>query len=163
MVKKSELAMKEGQLLDALIGERGLARMFSWTVAHFRPGKTSRQYVNKQGEIKDVWVTPVQGDGAGFPDLVLVHGQYMQLAAYGEGKVTIPGRTIWAELKSDSGKLSPEQILWLDLLIDTEGAEVYLWRPSDLEEIQLILGMGHAPNKIEKLELKTAWNNRREE
>jgi hypothetical protein len=35
-----------------------LARLLGWRCAHFRPGRTARG-----------WRTPVQADGAGFPDL----------------------------------------------------------------------------------------------
>lgn len=50
----------------------------------------------------------------GFPDLVLVH----------------PGRTIilFAELKSEKGKLTADQILWLTSLARAT-PDVYVWRP----------------------------------
>ena len=53
----------------------------------------------------------------GFPDLVIV------------GR-----RTIFAELKSEKGKVRPDQTRWLDRLRES-GQEVYLWRPADWEEI----------------------------
>ena len=40
---------------------------------------------------------------------------------------------IFAELKLDNGKASPEQLIWLKALAPY--AEVYLWRPADLEDI----------------------------
>jgi hypothetical protein len=49
----------------------------------------------------------------GFPDLVLVRD-----------------RVIYAELKSEKGRLRPEQITWLERL-DKAGATAYVWRPSD--------------------------------
>lgn len=72
-------------------------------VAHFRPALTSKGYR-----------TAVEGDGAGFPDLVISgHGLVM-----------------FVELKSDKGKLSVEQIDWRNSLL-ANGAEWDLWRPSD--------------------------------
>lgn len=62
---------------------------------------------------------------AGFPDLVLVKGD----------------RLIFAELKSDKGKVSEVQRLWLCDLIQTK-TEVYIWRPGDMEEIIGILRGG---------------------
>lgn len=58
---------------------------------------------------------------AGFPDWVLIRD-----------------RIIYAELKSEKGKPSDAQIVWLDALA-LAGGEVYLWRPSDLDEIAQIL------------------------
>ena len=62
----------------------------------------------------------------GFPDLVMAR----------------EGRTIFAELKSQRGRVRPEQQRWLDELAKTPGTEVYLWRPSDLDSIIQML-MGH--------------------
>jgi len=60
----------------------------------------------------------------GFPDLVLCNpGQH---------------RVVFAELKSEKGKLTIEQVEWIDALTHC-GQEVYLWRPSDFEEIVAIL------------------------
>ncbi|MEN6370511.1 MAG: VRR-NUC domain-containing protein [Armatimonadota bacterium] len=87
-----------------------LAHYLGWTVAHFRPALT------KKG-----WRTPVQADGKGFPDLVLVRE-----------------RVIYAELKSDTNKPSPDQRDWLDKLNLAE-QEVYIWRPRDWDEIAEVL------------------------
>lgn len=54
----------------------------------------------------------------GFPDLVLVRE-----------------RIIYAELKTDKGRQSPEQLIWLSKL-NQAGAETYLWRPRDWDEIE---------------------------
>ena len=64
---------------------------------------------------------PVAGDGAGFPDLVLVRE-----------------RVIFAELKSETGRLSPEQKTWGDKLFIAD-CEIYNWRPSDWDKIIKIL------------------------
>lgn len=60
----------------------------------------------------------------GFPDLVLVH----------------PGhhRVIFAELKSEKGKLTAEQAGWIADLRDC-GLEVYVWRPVDLPQVDYVL------------------------
>ena len=58
------------------------------------------------------------GSTKGFPDLVLLRA----------------GRLIFAELKSDHGCASPEQERWLAELRAT-GAEVYLWRPAQVEDV----------------------------
>jgi hypothetical protein len=59
---------------------------------------------------------------AGYPDLTMVRD----------------GRILWAELKKETGKLTAEQVAWLDLLL-LAGAEVAVWRPSDLETVQAVL------------------------
>lgn len=59
---------------------------------------------------------------AGFPDLVAVRGE----------------RTIFAELKSETGQPTAEQYEWL-VTLHQAGNEVYLWRPSDFEEIEKIV------------------------
>jgi hypothetical protein len=60
---------------------------------------------------------------AGFPDEVLVRGS----------------RLIFAELKSERGKVSPEQEAWLEALRHVAGVEVYVWRPIDMDAIPGIL------------------------
>lgn len=90
-----------------------MARVFGWLTAHFRPGMT------KRGR----WVTAVQGDGAGFPDLVLIKA----------GKPPI-----FAELKAEKGKATPEQKKWLEAA-RAVGIRSYLWRPSDIDEIEKLL------------------------
>ena len=90
--------MTEEQLQRAVIE---LAWVMGWRVAHFRPALTSRG-----------WRTAVEADGRGFPDLVMVRRQ----------------RVIFAELKSDTGRLTPDQAAWVAALIDG-GHECYQWRP----------------------------------
>jgi hypothetical protein len=60
---------------------------------------------------------------AGFPDEVLVRS----------------GRLIFAELKSERGKLSDEQAAWLEELRAVPGVDVYLWRPADMDAIATVL------------------------
>lgn len=87
-----------------------LAQVTGWMVAHFRPARTNNG-----------WRTPVAGDGKGFPDLVLVRD-----------------RVIFAELKSDRGRLSDDQTAWIGAL-NTAGAEAYVWRPDDFDQIAATL------------------------
>jgi len=60
---------------------------------------------------------------AGFPDLVMVR----------------PPRLIFAELKSEKGKLTSVQEEWLARLGMLSACEVFLWRPDDFEDIVEVL------------------------
>ncbi len=64
---------------------------------------------------------------AGFPDLVMTNGR----------------RLIFAELKTQVGDPSDKQREWLADL-ETTDAEVYLWRPSDLDGAIAILSRKEA-------------------
>ncbi len=92
--------MNEAELQSAVIE---LAQLLGYRVAHFRPA------MNARGE----WRTPVQADGKGFVDLVLVKD-----------------RVLYRELKSARGTLSVEQQDWLHAL-KLAGADVDVWRPDD--------------------------------
>lgn len=59
----------------------------------------------------------------GFPDLVMVR----------------PPRVIFAELKSEKGRLRDAQREWLDALRRCESVEARLWRPSSWSEIEEVL------------------------
>jgi hypothetical protein len=96
--------MTEEQFQKTIID---LAHINGWTVAHFRKAQT------KRGN----WITPVGGDGKGFPDLVLVRD-----------------RVIFAELKSDKGTLRPDQKIWRDKLLEAKQAW-YMWKPKDWDII----------------------------
>ena len=48
-------------------------------------------------------------------------------------------RLIFAELKSENGKLAPAQEEWLELLRQCTTVEVYVWKPHQIEEIAEIL------------------------
>lgn len=88
-----------------------LAQLLGYRVAHFRAARTRKG-----------WRTPVAADGAGFPDLVLVRH----------------GRLVVAELKSNSGRVTPEQQAWLDALT-AAGVEAHVWRPRDWHAVLEIL------------------------
>lgn len=88
-----------------------LAAFTGWLVAHFRPGRTTAS-----------WRTPVEGDAAGFPDLVLVHPE--------------AGFIWFVEVKRDDNRtLSPAQQTWATALLAAGGPACYetLFVPSGLE------------------------------
>lgn len=99
--------MPEEELLGQVIQ---MAASMGWSTAHFRPAKSDRG-----------WRTAVQGDGVGFPDLVLLRSV--------EGRA----RCVVAELKSTRGRPTPQQQGWLILWRTIPGVEVYIWHPADLE------------------------------
>lgn len=112
-----------------------LARFYGWRAAHFRAAQTTRG-----------WRTPVQGDGKGFPDLVLVR----------------PPELIFAELKTPRGRLSREQAGWVAALEDVSRGlahtraianpfsalepfpvvDVYVWTPDDFDALHGRLARG---------------------
>ncbi len=111
----TQAEFKRAQLLD--LGEYEfqvevvkLARSLSWHHVHFRPSRTAKG-----------WRTAVSGDGKGFCDLILFRE-----------------RTLFVEVKSETGQMSKEQKQWRDWLI-AAGQTWYLWRPSDIEDIVQVL------------------------
>lgn len=80
------------------------AHLNGWLVHHSRPVKLP----------SGNWATPLQGD-AGLPDLVLARG----------------GVVLLAELKSDTGRPTPEQRRWLA----AAGPHGRLWAPADWKEV----------------------------
>lgn len=87
-----------------------LAQLGRWRIHHQRPARTKRG-----------WRTAIQGH-AGFPDLVLVR----------------PPDCLFVELKSDTGKPSPDQIAWARV-IERCGLHILVWRPRDMERVKRIL------------------------
>lgn len=90
-----------------------LAQTMGWRVQHSRPSQVGGK-----------WMTAITGD-VGFPDLVLAH------------------RTkgvVFAELKTQHGRLSAEQIEWRNA-ITHGGGEYHLWRPDDLQRVMKRLSM----------------------
>jgi hypothetical protein len=90
----------EAELQRAVIQ---LARLLGWWAVHFRPALTDKG-----------WRTPVQGDGEGFPDLILAR----------------PGRLLVVELKKAPKKPTPAQLAWLELLVSS-GVEATWWSDRD--------------------------------
>ncbi len=92
------------------------ARLMGWRVWHDQATNTARR-CSGCGTVRR---TP--RNAAGLPDLILVRRP----------------RVVWAELKAERGKTSDDQHAWLDDL-RASGQRVYLWRPSDWEEIERVL------------------------
>lgn len=97
--------MSEDDLKRAVID---MAYLFGCVVAHFRPARM------KGPDGQDRWVTPVEADGKGWPDLVIVGT-----------------RVLFRELKSATGPATPEQKAWIARL-ELAGLDVGVWRPKDL-------------------------------
>jgi len=118
--KAYNLMMSEEDLVRDAIEA---AHLYGWLVAHFR------QAMTKHGN----WVTPVAGDGKGFPDLVLVHPESETI--------------IFAECKSSKGRLTEEQKIWIKAV----GGQV--WRPQDWDRIVWLLQF-HATNEQKEAKQK---------
>jgi hypothetical protein len=82
-----------------------MAKLFGLHAAHFRTAQA------KSGN----WITAVQGDGKGYPDLTIVGA----------------GGILFRELKSAVGRPSPEQVVWIKRL-SAAGANAGIWKPEDL-------------------------------
>lgn len=103
----ADLTMSEEDLLGAVLD---MAAVHGIRTVHFRAAKTERG-----------WRTPVQGDGKGWPDLVLVG----------------PAGVLFRELKSRSGLPTAEQEVWLGALADA-GQNADVWRPADLRSGRIL-------------------------
>lgn len=79
------------------------AKLQGWLIVHYRPCKTAKG-----------WRTPLQGD-AGAPDLILARNS----------------RVLLVELKSATGRATPDQVKWLQAL----GDHARLWKPKDWADI----------------------------
>lgn|SRR5574343_1024439 len=102
-------AMTEAEFQQQVID---LARLTGWRVAHFR----SVRQVRRDGAV--FYSTPVQADGAGFLDLLMLRNGY----------------GIVAELKVGRNKLSDDQKAWISEWEQTD-FDVRVWRPEDWDEI----------------------------
>ena len=102
--------ISEKEFLEQVLA---LGKLYHWRCAHFRHA------LQRDGK----YLTPVQADGAGFPDLVMVRDE----------------RVVWAELKSEKGRVSDRQLEWIKALAKAKQKEVYVWRPSQWEELEEIL------------------------
>jgi hypothetical protein len=89
-----------------------LLNLFGWRWCHFEPA------VRQSGG----WATPLRGQ-KGLPDYVAVRN----------------GLLLFAEIKGDRGRLTPDQSEWLDDLRQVDTVRAELWYPEDLHEIKDIL------------------------
>ena len=94
------------------------AKLRGWKVAHFRSVRVQR----KDGTTR--WQTPVQEDGAGFPDLILCRKTTRQILA--------------VELKVPPNVLAPEQAAWLEICEEC-GVPSRVWTPDDWPQIERAL------------------------
>lgn len=117
-----------------------LARFYGWRVAHFHDSR--REVVTRGGQRKLVG----DKDAAGFLDLVLVRDVEL----------------IFAELKGEKTRVTPEQREWIAALeavslaataafthqlphpdyVPGLAVDVYLWRPADFDDINARLARG---------------------
>jgi hypothetical protein len=65
-----------------------------------------------------------KSQGSGYPDLTLAHERR--------------GLVVFAELKTNRGRLSEDQRRWLRILAAAH-EHVYCWRPTDWDNIQALL------------------------
>jgi hypothetical protein len=71
-------------------------------------------------------------EAPGFPDLVLCNGY----------------RLLFVELKRRDGKLTSEQVTWMNLLRHTGLVETYLWRPQDWPTlVETLRGVAQGGNR----------------
>jgi hypothetical protein len=87
----------------------GAAKILGWRSAHFRPARTAHG-----------WRTAVEGDGKGFPDLLLVH--------------PAAGFVWFIEVKRDDNrKLDTDQEAWRMALIMAGAVHKVVLVPSELD------------------------------
>ena len=89
---------------DLLTNVMDAAKKLGWRSYHARPARTTHG-----------WRTPVQGDRAGFPDLILLRGD----------------RMLAVELKRELPDVPEAQAAWLEAFMRVDWVEVEVWRPSD--------------------------------
>ncbi len=94
-----------------------LAHAFGYRCVHWRPARVLRDGI-------ETYETPVGGDGKDFPDCIFFKKDHP---------------VIYAELKSEDGKVRPGQQEWLELIASCSMAEAFLWKPSDYEEVIRVL------------------------
>lgn len=92
------------------------ARLMGWTVWHDVATNAPRACRQCKAPLN------LPRNDAGFPDLVLVRRP----------------RVVWAELKSERGKLTDDQADWIRTLRAC-GQDVHVWKPSDWRDVEEVL------------------------
>lgn len=110
------LVDKHGELLETAWQDQvlGLADLGGW--ATFHPGHGGHGSRHDGTHRPTLMQTKT---GKGFPDLILVRGPDLLIR----------------ELKTDKGRLSPEQRVWIGRL-EAAGVDVAIWRPKDINEVR---------------------------
>lgn len=68
---------------------------------------------------------------------------------------------LFPELKREQGKLSPPQIMWLELLDKTQGVFCFVWTPSQIEMICETLRSKDLPDLITAWEIQAVYARNR--
>ena len=110
-------SMSEAELMELVIEQ---ALTCGWIVAHINDRMYSLAIASGRPD--------VMAGAKGLPDLIMARS----------------GRVIFVELKSKTGKVRPDQQMWLDELqarVPDATHEVYTWRPADWQsgEIERVL------------------------
>lgn len=100
------------------------AHLFGWKVAHFRPARTAHG-----------WRTPVEADGAGWPDLFMVRGD--------QGLARECKRDASTEA-ARARQVTPDQLDWIERLGQLHVVTSGIWRPVDWPTIEAELRGGNA-------------------
>ena len=58
--------------------------------------------------------------------------------------------SLFVELKSNTGKVKPEQQEWIDALNLIPGTRAYVWRPSDFDAATAVLS--RKPERMERID-----------
>ena len=99
-----------------------LAKVYGWRTLHIRPARTDKG-----------WRSPVQGDGKGFPDLLLLKGDDL----------------IVAELKGDRFRITADQVAWMDAF-EPIATLVTVWRPIDWTNGSILAELSGSPRPQER-------------
>ncbi len=123
----------DGSIIQRTMSERdfrsqviSMAEALEWKVYHHDTQLPGRIY-----DVKGKLIRTRDMRGMGWPDLVMVRAREAE-----------EPRIIFAELKSEKGRMSLEQQEWLELLGKLQGwakASVYLWRPADIDAAEQAL------------------------
>ena len=110
MKKKVRLPkVSEKEFMSQVIA---LAKLRGWRVAHFRTARVQR------ADGKVYYATPVQADGEGFPDLIMVR----------------KAKFLAVELKVPPNSATDSQAAWI-VDLRNAGADARIWYPKDWDEI----------------------------